>query len=354
MRTVVSFLGFVSFLAFASQSPVIQKLPEPPVRTINLERELLLQDEGSQGRPIFFNISTFRVDEDRNLYILDTKGKKISKFSKEGRLLYSVGTQGKGPGELLLPIILELGYKGTILVYDAANRRIVYFARDDGRIVEELSTARYPRIIRLDDDEEGSFYAFIKIYEAQNQSYVLRKLDHQLNQVNDLFVIKEKLTEDVNPYPPSIFFRILPMNQVLFGDNRDYRLNVADPKGDVIKIIQVKASPLRFRESEKKEILEGYSSGPNPPNLVFPAFYPLVDHVITDSAGTILVRTYKRDSKGNTFYNMFNLAGKPIASFSTSTNIHCISGDRMYCLEENKEGYQQISIYRYRFAGNRR
>ncbi len=56
-----------------------------------------------EGEPyeIFGHISAMKLDSAGNMYILDSQYSEVRVFNSEGVFLYSVGSEGRGPGEFL-------------------------------------------------------------------------------------------------------------------------------------------------------------------------------------------------------------------------------------------------------------
>ncbi|WP_205504367.1 DUF7619 domain-containing protein [Rufibacter psychrotolerans] len=71
----------------------------------------------------------FRItlDQHDNLYVVSYSNSKIAKFSKEGKLLFEIGSQGQQPGQFLYPEEIAVNSRGEIYVADKGNRRIQKF-----------------------------------------------------------------------------------------------------------------------------------------------------------------------------------------------------------------------------------
>jgi hypothetical protein len=62
--------------------------------------ELLYKLGSDKENEDFYGPSSFTVDSEERIYILDTKNSRVQCFSKEGKFLFSFGRYGRGPGEL--------------------------------------------------------------------------------------------------------------------------------------------------------------------------------------------------------------------------------------------------------------
>ncbi|GEM_PF-1435643 len=91
----------------------------------------------------FFMITSVDLDKDGNIYVADSKGRFIRKYSKNGKFLKETGKMGRGPGDFMGPLDLTLG-NNKIFVLDGGNRRIAIYDKELKRkpqyikITEEL------------------------------------------------------------------------------------------------------------------------------------------------------------------------------------------------------------------------
>ncbi len=116
---------------------------------VRLVEELVVGKEEGSKQELFSSWLSLAVDSQGNIYILDSKKRKIYKFSEDGRLVWEAGKKGKGPGELAYPF--SIGLLGDrVGVVD--SRRVKLFRCSDGSFVDEiklpLSVSRW---IQLDD-----------------------------------------------------------------------------------------------------------------------------------------------------------------------------------------------------------
>jgi hypothetical protein len=66
-----------------------------------------------------------------DLYVTDGyRNARVHRFTRDGRLVRSWGSPGKGPGEFHLPHSIAFDDEGTLLVADRSNKRIQIFTPD--------------------------------------------------------------------------------------------------------------------------------------------------------------------------------------------------------------------------------
>ncbi len=74
-----------------------------------------------------FGLPRELVATDDGLYVLDVGTRQLSAFARDARKRWTVGTQGRGPGEFLKPVDLALMPGGEIGVLDPDNGRVSVF-----------------------------------------------------------------------------------------------------------------------------------------------------------------------------------------------------------------------------------
>lgn len=90
---------------------------------------------------------------DGSLYITDGYGNaRVHKFSADGRLLFSWGEPGDGPGQFNLPHGIALDSAGRVYVADRENSRIQIFS-GDGKFLSEWTDVARPMQIAIDPSD---------------------------------------------------------------------------------------------------------------------------------------------------------------------------------------------------------
>jgi len=98
------------------------------------------------------------------MYITDGYGNaRVHKYSPDGRLLFSWGQPGSGPGEFHLPHGIAVDRRGTVYVADRENSRIQLFS-PDGKYLDQWPGVARPCQIFV--DREDYFYVAEVGYRA--------------------------------------------------------------------------------------------------------------------------------------------------------------------------------------------
>jgi DNA-binding beta-propeller fold protein YncE len=113
---------------------------------------------GADGQP--FNIPTdMAVAPGGELYVSDGyANRRVHKFSAEGKLLKSWGTQGAAPGQFALPHSVRIDRLGRLWVCDRDNNRIQIFDAD-GNFLKELTDMHHPDTLFFDPLEDVAYVA---------------------------------------------------------------------------------------------------------------------------------------------------------------------------------------------------
>lgn len=82
-------------------------------------------------------VAGLAFDAQDNLYVLDRQAARIMVYDRTGRFVRQIGSQGEGPGELMVPLQLTVAGDGTIIVSDLGRRGYSLF-RPDGTFLRNV------------------------------------------------------------------------------------------------------------------------------------------------------------------------------------------------------------------------
>jgi DNA-binding beta-propeller fold protein YncE len=100
--------------------------------------------------PPFHYPTNLALSTEGELYVSDGYGNaRVHKFSPDGRLLFSWGEPGDGPGQFRLPHGIAVDRQGTVYVADRENSRIQLFT-PDGLFLSEWTDVARPCQVFLD------------------------------------------------------------------------------------------------------------------------------------------------------------------------------------------------------------
>ena len=131
--------------AFALHGPVLQTVQgQVPIFTEGQgERQLAgyqwdtLWTFGGPGDTLLASAHSLVPDGRGGLFFADAQSFKVHHLDSDGRLLWSWGREGGGPGEVRVAMAMTLDRDGGVALVDPGNLRIVRIDRD-GRLVGEV------------------------------------------------------------------------------------------------------------------------------------------------------------------------------------------------------------------------
>ena len=150
-------------------------------KSFTLDGEVLLElgqrgihsDTGCTGSPWLaeraagpFNHPTeMMAHANGDIYVTDGyRNARVHRFTRDGRLVKSWGTPGKGPGEFHLPHSIAFDADGRLYVADRANRRIQIFTPEGGFLGEWTGMGGPNDITRGGD---GNYYIAEQEYDEK-------------------------------------------------------------------------------------------------------------------------------------------------------------------------------------------
>ena len=114
----------------------------------------------------FNRVTNVAVLPTGDMYIADGYGNaRIHKFSAEGKLLFSWGEPGRGPGQFIIPHGLAVDSSGLVYVADRENSRVQIFS-PKGEYLREWTFVNRPYDIFIDEQDmlhiaEGGFLNYM-------------------------------------------------------------------------------------------------------------------------------------------------------------------------------------------------
>ena len=325
-------------------------LPGTP-KEILLQQDLCLGDEEGVEDFLFSQIRSVQVDEEENIYVLDSKEACVKVFDKNGKHLRIFGKKGQGPGEIQYPFRMYLARGNEILIYDPMNSRISFYSLD-GKCLREISIGKN-RFQRTIPDSKGNIITELPI-PGDKWVTEIKKFDPNLNPIMTIESIEEK----VNPYvitlvSPTFNVRVMKNDNIAWGYplNSKYEIFVVSSEGKTIRKIVKDYDPVKVTKMDREEMIKdtfGDQGVPSGYKLEFPKnYYPYYFFICGDD-GRIYVRTYEKDKEGNFNYDVFDPEGRYIAKFSLPEIdfLYVVKKNKMYSMVwEDEKGIPVVKRY---------
>jgi hypothetical protein len=301
-------------------------------------------------------VSTFVVDDEGSIFALDFKEQKIKVFDKTGKFLRAIGKPGQGPGELGMASGIQLLVGNTLVVEDAANRRLALF-KPGGEFIKNISMPGRLGLVNIVLDSKGNAVGREMVLAEGNAKmfFEVKKFDADFKPLFALDKIEFPIPipgsgAKMNIMELMSFYQFDPLGNILYGRNADYEIKVYSPEGKHIRTIQKEFDRVKVTQADIDEMLErmpNVAGGVNIKEMFsFPEYFPPFQFFILDDEGRLYVRTYtKGKAKGEYQFDVFDPDGKFIAQFITKADLRLWRGGKAYGIEETDEGYQLIKRY---------
>lgn len=231
------------------------------------EWALVISDKGGNRRvpleidPEETGLCALRILSGGGAVVCDRDGHRLMIFSAEGRLIRTIGTEGKGPGELDCPEDVVVLPNGQLVVADTENHRIQLFSQQG----ESLS--RTPDFEANEEDLEGNepgrFSSPVGIVVLPNGGFaVLESGNCRVQIFNSAWEYSYQFGEE-GPAPSFFeyprFLAVNPAGFFFVGDKGGKRIQKFDPMGAFIYALQMAAddeiSCANFAALDKDDLL---------------------------------------------------------------------------------------------------
>ena len=337
---------------------VTVKNPEEPIYrgdVLNLEEELSIGAFEGKDEDTFSQINDLDVDDNGNIYGIDNSSAQIRVFDSNGQFLRTVGRKGQGPGEMQMPLFVQIASQEEIAVYDYLTQRLVLFSLG-GEYLRQVSAARmrYP-VLPLRLDSHGNIVGIQIMAPPPVGGKDIGKYDPNFE---PLFMIAQEEQNknykrgEFDIATPTLLCAVSPNGNIAWGNSSVYELHILNPEGKRIRKIQKAHSPLAMTVKEKERYENEYSevlaSGGK---LNFPDHFPAFMDISVDDKEWLWVKTYESvEGEEETYYfDIFDAEGKYIAKVPMRANLDQSAvwkENVLYAIETGKEGFQMIKRFK--------
>jgi hypothetical protein len=327
------------------------KNPAPPEGTptkMVLKEDFSIGEE-DQEEEIFSQMSAVTVDDKGNIYILDREENIIKIFDSKGKFLRSFGKQGQGPGEMNGPIGLRITPDNELMVEDTLNQRLAFFSLD-GKFLRQLSTAKALGLALVRIDSKGNIMGQQIVTAEGKITREVKKYDSELNPLFTIAALDfpNVLTEKFNPFDLIFYSELAKDDTIYYGNLKEYKIEVFNPDGKIIKRILKEYNPVKITEKDKEEYLARLPSVAVAfkDRIEFPKNYPACQSFSLDDQGRLIVRTWERGKeRGEFYYDVFDSEGRYIAKILLDVEPMVWKASKLYAVEETEDGYHILRVY---------
>jgi len=321
------------------------KNPKEPVYArpvLSLERNLVIGEmAGLQKEATFSELSFLDVDRDDSIYILSFKDSAVFVFDSNGRFLRRFGQPGKGPGELDRPMMISLSGE-EILVLES-GRRLSLFNRN-GEFLRALSAKEYWVLVAALDSRKN-IYTTTGVIDPTSPFYRLIRFDAEMSSPAEISKCPApNALKGFDPFMPVSRWQIDPADNVIYSRPADYVLEYYNPEGYLFKKVTKAFEPVKITEEEKEEQRKEMAEV-GIVKFAFSEYRPAFNRFYCDDSGRLYVQTFEKDNSGNYLYDVFDPEGRFITRISFKGQLLKVARNRIYCREEDEEGYENLVRY---------
>ncbi len=324
--------------------------PEGVMSKMTLKEEFSI-GEGEFDEDMFAELTSMDVDSDGNIYILDRKDKKVKIFDSAGKFVKKFGKDGQGPGEMYMPVSLQVNHNNEIVIGDAANQRLMFFSLE-GEFLREMSTALKAQGLVLPlFDSQGDIIGQQVVVTEENQ--ILREVRKYDSELNSLFTITSiDITSivqgKINPFELVFFYQLGKDNDIYCSNPNEYEIKVLNTDGKLVKRILKDYDSVKVTEKDKEEFFERVPeiAGPIKDRIEFPKVYPAYQNFTLDEERRLFVRTFEKGKEeGEFFFDVFDVEGRYIAKVLFKGDPRVWKEKKLYAVEEDEDGFQILKVY---------
>lgn len=313
--------------------------------------------ESDDENVLFYMPADIAVDEEGNVYVLDSGNHRIQKFDPQGNYLASFGRRGQGPGEFQYPQSIDIGAQGLMYVSDSGNQKI-QILKPDGALEKEIKkTDAAPGIVRVRSDrmimgQGASVFSFgmNRMEEEQELPKLIKLLDMEAEVQKEFGDQKDYKDMLVNRIGNRYHFAVDKESNVYVSFDYQNRIEKYSPEG---KLLWRADRKLNYDVSTPKAKGNVTRSGGNV-SIRMPQMNNVSSGIAVDQKGRVWVVTNKRQIKEEeqvqTSVMVTQTGGQRSQNYSVSGNTDVEETD-MYQLDlYDTEGVLLGSIQLDKFA----
>jgi DNA-binding beta-propeller fold protein YncE len=173
--------------------------------------------------------SDIALDSRGNIFLVDGVNSRIVAVDENGRWRFEFGKEGKGKGQFMMPLGIDVAESGKIFVADTGNHRIQVFNRD--------GTFDYMFTVKSGPDEAPSNPVDVAVSKLNNYLYVSDNDNHNIKvyKQNGTFDFQWGVFgEDRGAFRYPAMMTINEYNEVFIVDVLNTRVQKFDPFGAFI------------------------------------------------------------------------------------------------------------------------
>jgi hypothetical protein len=332
----------------------IVKNPSEPLYgedVLEFREELTIGVAEGDEEYMFQMLNDVEADEQGNIYVVEGRLALIRVYDENGGYLRSIGRKGQGPGEMQMPIYVQITTQDEVLVHDYPGQRLSYFSLD-GTFLRQKSTASTGSpFVPIRMDPQGNLTTIAAFAPQPMGGKQLRFFNADLELVSMIAKEERDMRKTFDIGKPTWFCDVFPSGQIVWGDSQEYILNILNNDCTLIRRISKEHDPLEISGEDRASYREFYAASlERGLKIQFRSHYPAFGDINVDDEGRIFVRTFEKveDTENWYYHDVFDAEGRYIAKVPITVNMSRISewkNNKFYTTETDDEGYQVVKRY---------
>jgi hypothetical protein len=353
------FLVAAMVLGFSEQGPTwkgsigrengitVIRNPREPLyegKILSLNKELAIGGAGASENVVIASARSLAVDDAENIYVLDEKDFAVKVFDKRGAFLRKFGQKGQGPGDLDRPSRISIDRSKNALMIINGALGLSFFSFD-GTFINNFAPEEAKRAQFARTDSRGNIILnSIRVQDMDHRWDILNKYESESGPPGE---IKNSVLG--SPYDfllPLVYWDIDDKDNIYYGYPKEYVIEIFDSRTKLVKKVIKDYVPVEPSAEVKSQIAQTMKSlTPALASKVFVSkHHSAFLNFIVDEQGRLFVATWEKIGK-DYVYDVFDLEGRFIAKFTLPFRSVLFRKGKLYCIEEDAEGYQAVTRY---------
>jgi hypothetical protein len=312
-----------------SLAPKVIENPEIPKYSGQSAPQLVFNKEISI--PLVGRRYCFDVDDEGNIFLLESLKSRISIFNEDGKLVREFGKQGQGPGEFQNSVYLAISKDKKVYVVDRIGRAVQIFSRD-GTWLERHPLQSLGMVNNLQFDTARRVYVqdMRNLFAIKDEERIKRgvaglsrlsKFNRDFEKISEIEVwdnrfLKKAGEEGYNfvLYHDIFYYQIGSDDDLYYGDSSRYEIRRVSSDGKLKEIIKKSGGRIPTTNQDLANMLKEFPERKDEYQDMSKSKPFFIDFHVLDKIG-ILVGTYENEwnSAGLMTCDLFDRDGVYIA-----------------------------------------
>jgi outer membrane protein assembly factor BamB len=292
------------------------------------------------------------VDEDGNVYLLDTGMHRVFVWEKSGRFIQTFGQQGEGPGEFAFEDgVGNLTVTSDYIVITDDRIKKVHFWSHDLRYLRSISKPGLGRIKALHAIRDKFVVVNNNIDKGNHE---LQLLDENFDMIDTLAALNQSLYVrndrggwDYHPFASLLIVGIYG-DEIWYSDTNDNWVRCLNVKGELVREFRVPLMAEELPQAEKQPYAESFESWRSSRDRLFlPDFNSVIDFIYPLDDDILIVSQYRFENGRCQGLALHRKSGKILGRFTQLLGddvgfLSSIDG-KLVCVDVDEDGDYRLS-----------